>query len=235
MTIVASPSPGPGGPCKQQPLGTVGNDPQFPFGAWMTVKKPVKTSERTCRKLNTGLGLFFNDKCGGYPQYSLPQPASAASTAGSCLQTHLGDSSQQQLVAKVTCGSPGKISLELYACGSGAACSCSTGKAFISLQNLADSQCAQVAPANRSRPDYNPAFPQGAWMQPYRGTCVVDNVPTCQDGQDSGVPGQTCASLKKYCRGSPFSAGLMKHCPKTCGSCAGKPTHILEVGLARKE
>ena len=172
VTIVASSSPGPGGPCKQQPMGTVGNDPQFPFGAWMTVKKPVKTSERTCRKLNTGLGLYYNDKCGGYPQYSLPQPASAASTAGSCLQTHLGDSSQQQVVAKVTCGSPGKISLELYACGSGAACSCSTGKPFISLQNLEGTQCAQVATANRSRPDYNPAFPQGAWMQPYRGTCV---------------------------------------------------------------
>ena len=65
--------------------------------------------------------------------------------------------------------------------------------------------------------------------------CIAPGPPTtraptsganaCTDSSDSGVPGQPCAKLKRYCSGSPFSAVLTKRCPKTCGACGENPSY----------
>ena len=46
---------------------------------------------------------------------------------------------------------------------------------------------------------------------------VMDD--SCRDSPESGIPGRTCAEVKRHCSGAPFSAALRKNCPKTCGAC----------------
>ena len=52
---------------------------------------------------------------------------------------------------------------------------------------------------------------------------IVSDDIACHDSSRSGIPGHTCAEAKAYCSGSPFSAELHKHCPRTCGECGEAP------------
>ena len=85
-------------------LFSVGYDPQFPTGAYMQVKK---SSSRTCQAQQSGVGLYFNQRCTGLAQYTLPN------SPGTCIQTGMGSSSQQAVYVKLGCPAKGFTTLSL--------------------------------------------------------------------------------------------------------------------------
>ena len=43
----------------------------------------------------------------------------------------------------------------------------------------------------------------------------------CADKKDSGMTGQPCAKVAKYCNTQMFASTLAENCPVTCGKCGG--------------
>lgn len=183
-TMVAAPCCDAGGamPCSN-PCGagvtvagsfSVGYDPQFPTGAYMQVKK---SSSRTCQAQQSGVGLYFNQRCTGLAQYTLPN------SPGTCIQTGMGSSSQQAVYVKLGCPAKGFTTLSLYQATQGVAGGPCGGTPFfeanaLNANTLNATSCEEVATGDQHRAGYNPLFPQGAWFKPFPGMCQYPDSPT---------------------------------------------------------